>query len=298
MFDRSLDRKGVFEKFAVTPEQIIDFLTLTGDTSDNIPGVDKVGPKTAAKWLGEYGSLDNILKHKDQIKGKIGENLRAAVAHLDLSRDLVTIKCDVELGVELEDLARKPLDAEALATMFEELEFRTLVRRLKELDDSVTSKGLGSSYEIITDQFTLDSWVARVRRQQLLALSARIHYVDSSAVGDLTGIAIAVDEHRAAYIPLAHEDSEFRQLDSHSVITALKPLLEDESITLVGNNLKSTVKCFFAAGIDLKCELWDTALMSYVLNSTAPGGHHSSALASRHLQHTTMDPKNASWKWR
>ena len=98
MFDRSLDRKGVFEKFGVTPEQIIDYLTLTGDTSDNIPGVDKVGPKTAAKWLGAYGSLDNILEHKDEIKGKIGENLRAAVAHLDLSRELVTLNCDVELG--------------------------------------------------------------------------------------------------------------------------------------------------------------------------------------------------------
>lgn len=291
MFDRSLDRKGVIEKFAVTPEQIIDFLTLTGDTSDNIPGVDKVGPKTAAKWLAEYGSLDNILEHKDQIKGKIGENLRAAVAHLDLSRDLVTIKCDVELGVEIEDLARKPLDAEALATMFEELEFRTLVRRLKELDESVTSKGLGSSYEIITDQFTLDSWIDRVRQHQQFALSARIHYVDSLAAGDLTGVAIASDEQRAAYIPLAHEDSEFRQLDTQTVFTALKPILEDDTITLIGNNLKSTAKCFFAAGIDLKCELWDTALMSYVLNSTVPGGHHSSALASRHLQHTTMDPK-------
>ena len=292
MFDRSLDRKGVIEKFGVRPEQIIDYLTLTGDTSDNIPGVDKVGPKTAAKWLGEYGSLDNILDHKDEIKGKIGENLRAAVAHLDLSRELVTINCDVELGIELEDLDRQPLDTEALATMFEELEFRTLVRRLKELDGSVTSKGLGSSYEIITDQFTLDTWIERILQHQKLVLAARIHYTDSAAAGSFTGIALATDEHRTAYIPLAHEDSEFRQLNAQTVLKMLKPVFELDELTIIGNNLKSTMKCLLAVGIDLKCELWDTALMSYVLNSTAPGGHHSSALASRHLQHTTIDAKS------
>ena len=291
MFDRSLDRKGVIEKFAVTPEQIIDFLTLTGDTSDNIPGVDKVGPKTAAKWLGEYGSLDNILEHKDQIKGKIGENLRAAVAHLDLSRALVRIKCDVELGIELDDLARKPLDTEALTDMFEELEFRTLVRRLKELDGTATSKGLGSSYEIITDRFTLNTWVDRVRQSRQIVLETRTHSTKTSAAGGFTGIALATDEHRAAYIPLTHKDSEFRQLKAETVLTALKPVLEDANIVKIGNGLKSAVKCLLASGIELKGEMWDTALMSYVLNSSAPGGHYSSTLSSRHLQHTTIDAK-------
>ncbi|MYC24606.1 MAG: DNA polymerase I [Gammaproteobacteria bacterium] len=291
MFDRSLDRKGVIEKFAVTPEQIIDFLTLTGDSSDNIPGVDKVGPKTAAKWLGEYGSLDNILEHKDQIKGKIGENLRAAVAHLDLSRALVRIKCDVELGIELEDLARKPLDTETLTDMFEELEFRTLVRRLKELDGTATSKGLGSSYEIITDQFTLNTWVDRIRQHRQIVLETRTHRTKNSAAGGFTGIAMATDEHRAAYIPITHKDSEFRQLNAETVLTALKPVLEDTNIVKIGNGLKSTVKCLLASGIELKGEMWDTALMSYVLNSSAPGGHYSSALSSRHLQHTTIDAK-------
>ena len=291
MFDRSLDRKGVIEKFAVMPEQIIDFLTLTGDTSDNIPGVDKVGPKTAAKWLGEYGSLDNILEHKDQIKGKIGENLRAAVAHLDLSRELVTIKCDVELGVELDDLARKPLDTDALTDMFEELEFRTLVRRLKELDGAATSKGLGSSYEIVTDQFTMNTWVDRIRQHRQVVLETRTHRTTTSVAGGFTGIAIATDEHRAAYFPLTHKDSEFRQLKAETLLAALKPVLEDVSIVKIGNGLKETVKCLLAFGVELKGEMWDTALMSYVLNSSAPGGHYSSALSSRHLQHTTIDAK-------
>ncbi len=291
MFDRSLDRKGVIEKFAVMPEQIIDFLTLTGDTSDNIPGVDKVGPKTAAKWLGEYGSLDNILEHKDQIKGKIGENLRAAVAHLDLSRELVTIKCDVELGVELDDLARKPLDTDALTDMFEELEFRTLVRRLKELDGTATSKGLGSSYEIVTDQFTMNTWVDRIRQHRQVVLETRTHRTTTSVAGGFTGIAIATDEHRAAYFPLTHKDSEFRQLRAETLLAALKPVLEDVSIVKIGNGLKETVKCLLAFGVELKGEMWDTALMSYVLNSSAPGGHYSSALSSRHLQHTTIDAK-------
>lgn len=291
MFNRSLDRKGVIEKFEVNPEQIIDFLTLTGDTSDNIPGVDKVGPKTAAKWLGEYSSLDNILEHKDQIKGKIGENLRAAIAHLDLSRELVTIKCDVELGIELDDLARKPLDADALTEMFEELEFRTLVRRLKELDGTATSKGLGSSYEIITDPFTLNTWIDRIRQHRHIVLDTQTHRSKTAVAGVFTGIAIATDEHRAAYIPLTHKDSEFRQLNTETVLTALKPVFEDASIVKVGNGLKSTVKCLLASGIELKGEMWDTALMSYVLNSSAPGGHYSSALSSRHLQHTTIDAK-------
>lgn len=291
MFDRSLDRKGVIEKFAVTPEQIIDFLTLTGDTSDNIPGVDKVGPKTAAKWLGVYGSLDNILEQKDQIKGKVGENLRAAVAHLDLSRELVTIKCDVELGIDLEDLTRKPMNTEALATMFEELEFRTLVRRLKELDGTATSKGLGSTYEIVSDQFTLNVWVDRIRQQRQIVLGTISHRTEHSVAGGLTGIAIATDEHRATYIPLTHKDSEFRQLKAETVLSVLKPVLEDSSIVKIGNGLKSTVKCLLASGIEMKGEIWDTALMSYVLNSSAPGGHYSSALSSRHLQHTTIDVK-------
>ena len=292
MFNRCLDRNGVMEKFNVAPEQIIDFLTLTGDTSDNIPGVDKVGPKTAAKWLGEYGSLENILEQKDQFKGKIGENLRAAVAHLDLSRELVTINCDVELGVDLEDLARQPIDTKALTTMFEELEFRSLVRRLKELDGTATSTGIGSSYEIITDQYTLDTWVDRIRQKQQFTLATRVHRTDSAATGDLTGIALATEEQRAAYIPLTHVDNEFRQLKTETVLTALKPVFEAENIVKVGNGLKSTVKCLLAAGIDLKGEVWDTALMSYVLNSTAPGGHNFSALASRFLQHTTIDAKS------
>ena len=291
MFDRSLDRKGVIEKFAVTPEQIIDYLTLTGDTSDNIPGVNKVGPKTAAKWLGEYGSLDNILEHQDQIKGKIGENLRAAVPHLDLSRKLVTIKCDVELGVDLDDLARKPLDTDALTDMFEELEFRTLVRRLKELDGTATSKGLGSSYEIVTDQFTLDTWVDKICERGQVVLQTRAHWSNTSVAGGFTGIAIATDEQRAAYIPLTHKDSEFRQLNAERVLAALKPVLEDANIVKIGNGLKSTVKCLLASGIEMKGVMWDTALMSYVLNSSAPGGHYSSALSSRHLQHTTIDAK-------
>lgn len=291
MFDRSLDRKGVIEKFNVKPEQIIDFLTLTGDTSDNIPGVNKVGPKTAAKWLAEYGTLDNVLENKDQIKGKIGENLRAAVEHLDLSRELVTIKCDVELDVDLEDLARKPLDTEALTSMFEELEFRTLVRRLKELDGTAMSKGLGSSYEIVTDTFTLASWVDRIRQHRQMVLVTRCHRTKTSVAGGFTGIALATDNQRAAYIPLTHKDSEFRQLEAETVLATLKPVLEDESIVKVGNSLKSTVKCLLAYGLEVKGEMWDTALMSYVLNSTAPGGHYSSALSSRHLQHTTIDAK-------
>lgn len=291
MFDRSLDRKGVIEKFNVAPEQIIDFLTLTGDTSDNIPGVNKVGPKTAAKWLAEYGTLDNILENKDQIKGKIGENLRAAVEHLDLSRELVTIKCDVELDIDLEDLARKPIATEALRSMFEELEFRTLVRRLKELDGTAMSKGLGSSYEIITDQFTLTSWVDRIHEHRQMVLETRSHRSKTSVAGGLTGIALATDNQRAAYIPLTHTDPEFRQLKAETVLATLKPVLEDESIVKVGNGLKSAVKCLLASGIAVKGELWDTALMSYVLNSSAPGGHYSSALSSRHLQHTTIDAK-------
>lgn len=287
MKNQAMDRDGVVEKFGVPPELIIDYLALMGDTSDNIPGVPKVGPKTASKWLNQYGSLDSILEHKNEIKGKVGENLVAASEMLPMSRELATIKCDVELDWSLDELKVKDMDIPALTDWFNRLEFRTLLRQITEDREKAPKTEQRAAYEFVTDPITLQAWMDRIRSSKQVSLvlqpSAR-----NGAVG-CVGMALAANPDRAAYIPIEHTDNEFRQLSLKHVIAQLKPLLEDDGISVIGSDLKSVIKFFRSHDITMRGPLYDTRLMSYVLNSTAPGGHHTAALASRHLEHTTID---------
>ncbi|MCY3886048.1 MAG: DNA polymerase I [Gammaproteobacteria bacterium] len=287
MKNQAMNRDGVVEKFGVLPELIIDYLALMGDTSDNIPGVPKVGPKTAAKWLNQYGSLDSILEHKNEIKGKVGENLVAASEMLPMSRELATIKCDVELEWTHEELQVKEMDIPALTDWFNRLEFRTLLRQITEDREESPKAEQRAAYEFVSDPMTLKVWMDRIRssKQISLVLQPSVH---NGAVG-CVGIALAANRDRAAYIPIEHSDSDFRQLSLQYVIDELKPLLEDDEISVIGSDLKSAIKFFSVHNVSLRGPLYDTRLMSYVLNSTAPGGHHTSALASRHLEHTTID---------
>ncbi len=294
-----VDAAGVQEKFGVTPELMIDYLALMGDASDNIPGVDKVGPKTAAKWLNQYGSLDNLIEKQHQIKGKVGDNFRAAVGHLSMSRILATIKCDVELDVSIGEITQPKLDVNAITPFFNQYELRTALRLLIERfpeasEDAVEGQDETKFIaEIVTDQATLQRWIQRIKDYGSLALATSCHYtgVDELA-GGLTGIAISVHSDRAAYIPIKHHvhvDEGFRQLSEDLVLTHLKPIWEDPNISKIGNDLKPTVKFLLSKGIDLKGALWDTRLMSHLLHSTAPGGHGIAKLASRHLDYTTID---------
>ena len=287
MKNQAMDRDGVVEKFGVAPELIIDYLALMGDTSDNIPGVPKVGPKTAAKWLNQFGSLDAILENKNEIKGKVGENLVASAEMLPMSRELATIKCDVELEWSLNELQVEEMDIPALTDWFNQLEFRTLLRQITEDRESAHKVEQRAAYEFITDQVTMQAWIDRIRSSKQVSLAFQPS-VQNGAVG-CVGIAISASPDRAAYIPIEHTDTDFRQLSLEQVIDRLKPVLEDEEISVIGSDLKSAIKFFSMNDVVLRGPLYDTRLMSYVLNSTAPGGHHSSALASRHLEHTTID---------
>ncbi len=286
MKDQTMDTEGVKEKFGVPPELIIDYLALMGDTSDNIPGVPKVGPKTAAKWLNQFGSLDSVLEHKEEIRGKVGENLVASADMLPLSRELATIKCDVELEWNLENLHVKEMDMEALTDWFNRFEFRTLLRQISEDHEPTPKQEETADYQFIGDPVTLQAWAEEIRAAKQVSIALR---TTGGYGSECLGVALCAGTDRAAYVPIGHKDEEFRQLSIEVVCSCLKGILEDESISTIGNDLKHAYKFFSRHGITIEGPLLDTRLMSYVLNSQASGGHHTAALASRHLEYTTFD---------
>ncbi len=280
-----LDREGVRKKFSVEPEQIVDYLTLIGDKVDNVPGVDKVGPKTAAKWLALYGDLDGIIAHADQIKGKVGENLRRALDDLPLSKTLVTIKRDVPLRESLDDLTVSTPDPEKLAALYRDLEFKTW---LEEMGESLGGADpVETDYETILDQAALDRWLEALRRAGLFAFDTEttsLDYMDA----EIVGLSFAMEPGRAAYLPVAHDYLEAPpQLDREAVFARLQPLLEDASVGKLGHNLKYDMSVLANHGIALNGVRHDTMLESYVLDSTA-SRHNLDALSEKYLDyHTT-----------
>lgn len=280
-----LDREGVRKKFSVEPEQIVDYLTLIGDKVDNVPGVDKVGPKTAAKWLALYGDLDGIIAHADQIKGKVGENLRRALDDLPLSKTLVTIKRDVPLRESLDDLKVSTPDPEKLAALYRDLEFKTW---LEEMGESLGGADpVETDYETILDQAALDRWLEALRRAGLFAFDTEttsLDYMDA----EIVGLSFALEPGRAAYLPVAHDYLEAPpQLDREAVFARLQPLLEDASVGKLGHNLKYDMSVLANHGIALNGVRHDTMLESYVLDSTA-SRHNLDALSEKYLDyHTT-----------
>ncbi|HYW77717.1 MAG TPA: 5'-3' exonuclease H3TH domain-containing protein, partial [Gammaproteobacteria bacterium] len=220
MKDRRMDSAGVEEKFGVPPERIIDLLALMGDTSDNIPGVHGVGPKTAAKWLQEYGSLDELLAHADEIKGKAGERLRGSFEDIDLSRQLATIKCDVNLAVEPEALVQGEPDTDALRKLYADLEFKSWLAELGEPEKPAPER----NYEIVTTQAQLDKWIKRLGESDLFAFDTETTSLDYLAAR-IVGISFATAGGEATYVPLAHTES--RPFDREAVLEQLRPLLED-----------------------------------------------------------------------
>jgi len=288
MSDTVLDEAGVLEKFGVRPDQIIDFLALTGDSVDNIPGVPKCGPKTAAKWLGAYGSLDNLMASADEVKGKIGENLRASLELLPTSRTLTTIKTDVALDQRPEQLQPHAGDPAALRNHYHRLESRRL---LASLDDGAPADGAGSAegatanegkYETILERASLDAWLERLQTAPLIAFDTETTSLDYMKA-EVVGVSFAVEAGSAAYVPLAHNyPGAPDQLDRDEVLSVFKPLLEDPDRPKVGQNLKYDKSVLANHGITLRGIAYDTMLESYVLN--AGGGRHDmDSLAERHL---------------
>lgn len=297
MSGEQLDPEGVEKKFGVPPEKIIDYLTLMGDKVDNIPGVDKVGPKTAVKWIQQWGGFDEIVEHADEIKGKVGDNLRDALDRLPLSRDLVTIKRDVPLKESFDDLKINPADTEQLKSQYDDLEFRTWSQELDAEGEGTDTEHQPAEiqYECILTQKQLDTWLGKLEQAPLIAFDTEttsLNYMDAEVVG----LSFSVKAGEAAYLPVAHDYMDApEQLDRDSVLTQLRPLLENRNVAKVGHNLKYDRSVLLNHGIELQGIQHDTMLESYVLNSTA-SRHDLDSLALRHLNHQTIHFEDVAGK--
>ncbi len=286
MTDKTLDVAGVQEKFLVAPSQIVDLLALTGDTSDNIPGIPKVGPTTAAKWLNQYQNLDALIAHADEIKGKVGENLRAHLAQLPLARELASIKTDVALPLQLADLQPPTPDLDALVQLYRTYEFQAWLNELAP-ESAAASPAAQASYEVIDSKAALADWLAQIRAAGLVALDTEttsLNYMQAR----LVGVSLAVQAHQAAYIPLGHDyPGAPDQLPLDWVLKQLQPVLEDPAIHKIGQNIKYDQNVLANHGINLAGVRYDTMLESYVLDSVA-SRHNMDDLARRHLQRDTI----------
>jgi DNA polymerase-1 len=285
-----LDEAGVMEKFEVPPAAIIDYLALMGDTSDNIPGVPKVGPKTAAKWLKQYQTLDNLVAHADEIKGKVGESLRENLQQLPLSRELTTIKCDVELDHAISELAMRSPQLEKLKQIYTEMEFKTWLSNLSaegaEVADSPAQARAEASYETILDKKSFDRWIKKLKKAQQFAFDTETTSLDYMQAR-VVGVSFAVKTGEAAYVPFAHDYLDApQQLSEQEVLGALKPLLEDKSKGKIGQNLKYDAHVLNNHGISMQGITQDTMLESYVLDSTQR--HNMDDMALRLLGHSTI----------
>ena len=284
MDNRVTDVEDVEKRFGVKAENFIDYLTLVGDTADNIPGVPKVGPKTAAKLLDEYGDLDGLISHADEIKGKLGENLRESLDFLPLSRDLVTIRCQLDLPLSLDTLKIRQADEPLLKDLYARLQFKTWLSELGGVDDVLTAE---ADYETILDQPALDKWLSKISGNGFLAFDTETTDLDAMQA-EVVGLSFAVKSGQAAYVPLAHDyPGAPAQLDRMQVLQQMKPLLENDEIKKIGQNLKYDMKVLANYDIRLNGIEHDTMLESYVLDSTA-SRHDLDTLALKHLGHKTI----------
>jgi DNA polymerase-1 len=286
-----MDEAGVMEKFDVPPSAIIDYLALMGDTSDNIPGVPKVGPKTAAKWLKQYETLDNLVAHADEIKGKVGESLRENLDQLPLSRELTTIKCDVELELAITDLAMRPQQVDKLRQIYTEMEFKTWLANLSADGSEVTDRQTTepqpeTNYETVLDKQSFENWVNKLINADQFAFDTETTSLDYMKAR-IVGVSFAVEVGEAAYVPFAHDYLDApEQLSEQDVLGGLKSLLEDENKKKIGQNLKYDAHVLANHGIRLKGIAQDSMLESYVLDSTKR--HGMDDLALRLLGHNTI----------
>ena len=281
MKDLRMGPAEVKEKFGIQPDRFIDYLTLAGDTSDNIPGVEKVGPKTAIKWINEYGSLDGVIQNADQIKGKIGENLNTALDRLDLFKTLVTIKCDVEMDSNISDLTIGESNEGLLYEQLSDLGLHGLIKQF-EIEPSEKESAADKNYQTIRTEKELDELMGLINQADYVSFDTETTSLDYM-LAELVGIAIALKPNEAFYIPINHNyEGAEKQLEQDFVLEALKPFLESDEIPKIGHNLKYDRHILQNAGIDLKGTLLDTMLFSYVNNSTITR-HNLDAVSKRYL---------------
>jgi len=294
MTDTVLDRQEVKNKFGVFPQQIVDYLTLVGDTSDNIPGVPNVGPKTAAKWLQEYESLDNLVQHADQISGKVGEHFRAHLTQLPLTKSLVTIKMDVDIPFAFSDLKIKPADKKSLITFFKDMEFKNwLSELLKESPEDQTEKYAG--YVIIQSEKELTHWLNELTQAKLFAFDTETTSLDYMTA-ELVGVSFACTAGKAAYVPFGHDYlGAPEQLSKENVLSQLKPILENPQLKKIGQHIKYDMEVLANAGIQLKGVAYDTMLESYVLDSLS-NNRDMDSLALKYLGWQTITYEDVAGK--
>ncbi|HET9449041.1 MAG TPA: DNA polymerase I, partial [Steroidobacteraceae bacterium] len=296
MFDSRLDRDGVRTKFGVWPEQVMDYLALIGDDIDNIPGIDKVGPKTAAKWLNEYGTLDKLIENAAAIGGKVGENLRAGLQTLELSRKLATIESNLKLECNLESLVRREADKQRLRELYTRLEFRALLRQLDggaaasgapmaqppPVESAAAPNRPPAHYETILATADLQRWIEKLQSAELIALHVETVSLDYMEA-EIVGLAFSVEPGTAAYVPLIHDYAGApQQLPAVEVFKGLQPLLENEQLAKIGHHLKYGEHALKRKGIELRGMRFDSMLESYVWNSTATR-HDLDAVVRRYL---------------
>lgn len=310
MDNSTLDPQGVVDKFGIPPERIVDYLALVGDSVDNIPGVPKVGPKTAVKWLTEYGNLDDIISNADAVKGKVGENLRDSLEQLPLSHELATIKCDVPLDFGPKELKVQAADTERLKTLFSDLEFKTWLSELlpnrsgQTADDDsaapeVAAPTADANYDIVLDESTFEAWLEKLQQAELFAFDTETTSLDYMQA-KIVGVSFAVTPGEAAYVPVAHQtsledDDASAQLGRDFVLEKLRPLLEDTDKAKVGQNLKYDMSVLANHGITLRGVAFDTMLESYVLDSTATR-HDMDSLALKYLSRNTIHFEDVAGK--
>jgi len=320
MTNTTTDTAGVMDKFGVQPSQIIDFLTLTGDTVDNVPGVPKCGPKTAAKWLAEYGNLDNLMANADKIGGKIGESLRAALPQLPLSRQLVTIKTDVSLELPVTELRPRDKHVEDLRELFRRYEFKAALKDLEaeaaaasgesapaetqesapaatvvELEADVPALNMQGQYELVTTQAQLDHWLAKIASAPLIAFDTETTSIDSMQA-DMVGLSLSVEVGHACYVPLTHDyPGAPAQLPRDHVLAALKPFFEDPNRPKLGQHAKYDINILSHYGIVVQGLKHDSMLESYVWNATATR-HDMDSLARKYLGYETIKYEEVAGK--
>ena len=329
MTNTHLDEEGVFTKFGVRPDQIIDYLAIVGDTADNIPGVPGAGPKTAVKWLAAYDTLENLMEKADEIGGKIGEKLRNALDFLPLSQALTTIKLDVELEQSLDQMAPKPVDQAALLALYEDLEFRSWANVL--IQDGVTASSLPithghsnadtnnpsnnssnhsshaslndneapqkviptpqavahKNYSTVTTLADLAPWLKACKEATIFAFDTEttsLNYMEAQ----LVGVSLCIEAGTAIYIPCGHDYvGAPEQISRPDLIAAIKPLLEDATQVICGQNLKYDINVLANYNIHWQAKIIDSMVQSYVLNSTA-SRHNMDALAQHYLDYQTV----------
>ncbi|WP_267225152.1 DNA polymerase I [Dyella silvae] len=326
MTNTTTDSAGVMEKFGVEPTQIVDFLALTGDTVDNVPGVPKCGPKTAAKWLAEYGTLDNLMANADKVGGKIGESLRAALPQLPLSRELVTIKTDVPVEQPVTSLLLHERHVDQLRELFTCYEFKAA---LKDLNADGTSAGatpvsdpgtpgasaeasraqsalppkdqnapdlsMAGQYELVTTQAQLDDWLTKIASAPLVAFDTETTSIDSM-LADIVGLSLSIEPGKACYVPLSHDyPGAPAQLPRDHVLASLKPFFEDANRPKIGQHAKYDINILSHYGIVLQGLKHDSMLESYIWNATATR-HDMDSLAKKYLDYNTIKYEEVAGK--